>query len=136
MSDGGEDRGDRGWQEDREDRRGRGEPGEDQGDRGRQGDREDQRDRSEPGEVNERCPGKPKPKRTSLKPALRVTLRPASRTPEEKEEGVRRVIMLDDELHPGDAERPEKPRTQKRLQMLNIQKKLKETSPENKKGRK
>ena len=102
----GEDRGDRGWQ-DREDRRGRGEPGEDQGDCGRQGDREDQRDRSEPGEVNERCPGKPKPKRISLKPALRVTLRPASRTPEEKEEGVRRVIMLDDEPHPGDAERPE-----------------------------
>ena len=66
MSDGGENRGDRGWQEDREDRSGHGEPGEDQGDRGRQGDREDPRDRSEPGEVNERCPGKPKPKRISL----------------------------------------------------------------------
>ena len=57
MSDGGEDRGDRGWQEDRDD----------QGDRGA------------PGKLSERCPGKPKPKRVSLKPAPSlVTLRPAS----------------------------------------------------------
>ena len=57
MSDGGEDRGDRGRQEDRDDRRGRGALG----------------------KVIERCPGKPKPKRVSLKPAPSlVTLRPAS----------------------------------------------------------
>ena len=42
--------------------------GEDRGDRGRQKDRDDRRDRGAPGKLIERCPGKPKPKRVSLKP--------------------------------------------------------------------
>ena len=86
--------------------------GEDQGDRGRQEDRDDRRDRDAPGKLIERCPGKPKPKRVSLKPAPSlVTLRPASqasRVPDdevhyaegssqdEEKEGIRRVV-LDDE---------------------------------------
>ena len=77
MSDGGEDRGDRGWQEDRDD----------QGDRGA------------PGKLSERCPGKPKPKRVSLKPAPSlVTLRPASqasRAPENMWRNHRKMKKLE-----------------------------------------
>ena len=83
--------------------------GEDRGDRGRQKDRDDRRDRGAPGKLIERCPGKPKPKRVSLKPAPSlVTLRPASqasRVPDdgvhyvegssqdEEKEGIRRVVL-------------------------------------------
>ena len=86
--------------------------GEDQGDRGRQEDRDDRLDRDVPGQLYERCPGKPKPKRVSLKPVPSlVTLRPAlqvSRVPDdevhcveessqdEEKEGIRSVV-LDDE---------------------------------------
>ena len=56
--------------------------GEDRDDRGRRGDRDDRRDRGDQGEVDERCPGKPGPKRVILRPAPPlVTLRPASQHP-------------------------------------------------------
>ena len=86
--------------------------GEERGDRGRQEDRDDRSDRGAPGKVIERCPGKPKPKRVSLKPSPSlVTLRPASQSsrvpddevhyveessPDEERGDIRRVV-LDDE---------------------------------------
>ena len=86
--------------------------GEDRGDRGRQDDRDDRRDSDASGKLIERCPGKPKPKRVSLKPAPSlVTLRPASqasRAPEnevhyveessqDEEAGSSRRVALADE---------------------------------------
>lgn len=50
-------------------------------DRGRRGDRDDRHDRGDQGEVDERCPGKPMPKRVSLRPAPSlVTLTGITRT--------------------------------------------------------
>ena len=86
--------------------------GKERGDRGRQEDRDDRSDRGAPGKVIERCPGKPKPKSVSLRPAPSlVTLRPASqasRVPDDEvhyvgesssdeEKGNIRRVVLDDE---------------------------------------
>ena len=78
----------------------------------RHDDRDGRRDREAPGKLSERCPGKPKPKRVSLKPAPSlVTLRPtsqASRAPgdevhyveessQDDEAGSSRRVVLVDE---------------------------------------